>query len=200
MIARLSGTVVALEDGALILDVAGVGYRVHVPAGVLAEQGRLGETATLLTHLHLRENEMELFGAADAATLSLFKQLLAVSGIGPKLALAVLSALDLGSLRRAILTEDLARLTEVPGIGRKTAARMVLDLKSRLEAEGLSPEALGAGGTAARPGFSDDAEALEALLALGYSRPEARRGLATVDPGLPLEERLVAALRALASG
>ncbi len=199
MIARLSGTVVALEEGALILDVAGVGYRVHVPAGVLAEQGRLGEAATLLTHLHLRENEMELYGAADAGTLSLFKQLLAVSGIGPKLALAVLSALDLSSLRRAILTEDLARLTEVPGIGRKTAARMVLDLKSRLEAEGLSPEALGGGGSA-RPGFAEDTEALEALLALGYSRPEARRGLATTDPGLPLEARLLAALRALSAG
>lgn len=199
MIARLSGTVVALEEGALILDVAGVGYRVHVPAGVLAEQGRLGEAATLMTHLHLRENEMELYGAADAATLSLFKQLLAVSGIGPKLALAVLSALDLGSLRRAILTEDLARLTEVPGIGRKTAARMVLDLKSRLEAEGLSPESLGGGGSV-RPGFAEDAEALEALLALGYSRPEARRGLATTDPGLPLEARLLAALRALSAG
>lgn len=198
MIARLSGTVIALEDGALILDVGGVGYRIHVPAGVLAEQGRLGETVTLLTHLHLRENEMELYGAADGVTLALFKQLLAVSGIGPKLALAVLSALDPGSLRRAILAEDLARLTEVPGVGRKTAARIVLDLKSRLEADGLGLGDLPAG--LQQQGFTADAEALEALLALGYSRAEARRGLATVDPGLPLEARLVAALRSLAGG
>ncbi len=198
MIARLSGTVVALEEGALILDVAGVGYRVHVPAGVLAEQGRLGEAVALLTHLHLRENEMELYGAADADSLAIFKLLLSVSGIGPKLALAVLSALDLNSLRRAILTEDLARLKEVSGIGHKTAARIVLDLKSRLEADGFGLESLS--GAAPRVGFAEDAEALEALLVLGYSRAEARRGLAAVDPGLPLENRLVAALRALANG
>jgi len=150
--------------------------------------------------LHVREAEMELYGAEDAASLGLFKQLLSVSGIGPKLALALLSGMTTSALRRAILGEDLTRLTEVPGVGRKTAARMVLDLKSRLEAEGygLGPESGALPGLTA-PGWSEDSEALEALISLGYSRAEARRGLATVDPGLPLERRIVEALRGLAT-
>ena len=197
MIARLRGTVLAIEPSAIVLDVAGVGYRVHVPGSQLAELGPVGGEAVLHTYLHVRENEMELFGAVDAATLGLFKQLLKVTGIGPKVALAVLSTLDATALRHAILAEDVSRLTEVPGIGRKTAQRIVLDLKGRLEAEGLAlPEGVPGAGGPTGPGEDD---AVAALVSLGYNRGEARRALAAIDPGLALEARIVAALQALSS-
>lgn len=197
MIARLRGNVLAIEPSAIVLDVAGVGYRVHVPSSQLAAFGPVGAELELHTHLHVRENEMELFGASDAATLGLFKHLLKVTGIGPKVALAVLSTLDATALRHAILSEDVSRLTEVPGIGRKTAQRIVLDLKGRLEAEGLAlPDGLLAAGGPSSPGEDD---AVAALVSLGYNRGEARRALAAIDPGLALEARIVAALQALSS-
>ncbi len=193
MIARLRGSVLEFEESAVLLDVGGVGYRVHLPALQLSELGPPGSEVELHTHLHVRETEMELFGAIDRATLALFKELLKVGGIGPKVALSVLSTLDAGTLRQAIVSEDIARLTEVPGIGRKTAQRIVLDLKSRLEDESL-PLPAGAGSGAA--GAAQD-EALEALISLGYSRAEARRALAAIDPGQPVEARIMAALQSL---
>lgn len=198
MIARLHGPVVALEDGAVVVDAGGVGYRVHVPATLVADLGPVGTVATLHTYLHVRENELELFGAVDPAALALFRMLLTVTGIGPKAALAMLSTFDASTLQQAIVAEDVARLTEVPGIGRKTAQRVVLDLKGRLESLGV---------VAGPPGrFADrdvgsavDGDALAALVALGYSRAEARQALASADVAADaaLEDRILAALRGL---
>ncbi len=198
MIARLHGRVAAIEDGAVIIDVGGVGYRVHMPAGQLADLGPAGATATLHTYLHVRENDLELYGGLDAETLVLFRQLLSVSGVGPRLALAVLSTFDVATVQQAIVGEDVTRLCEVPGVGRRTAQRIVLDLKSRLEAAGVAPA------TAGRFAVADvaaagEAEALAALLALGYTRGEARQALAALPPDTDqtVEGRILGALRLL---
>lgn len=200
MIARLHGPVVALEDGAVIVDAGGVGYRVHVPASLVADLGPVGTVATLHTYLHVRENELELFGAVDPAALALFRLLLTVSGIGPRAALAILSTFDAAAIEQAIVGEDVTRLTEVPGIGRKMAQRIVLDLKSRLEALGViaGPAGRFADRDAAAAGDSD---ALAALVALGYSRAEARQALAAAEVAADatVENRILAALRTLSS-
>jgi Holliday junction DNA helicase RuvA len=194
MIAYLHGRLAALEDSAIVVDVGGVGYRVHVPAPLLADLGPLGAPVTVHTYLHVRETEMELYGAGDADSLGLFRLLLTVSGVGPRLALAMLSTYDAPRLQRAIVAEDVETLVEVPGVGRKTAQRLVLDLKSRLEAAGVVPEPAGTFGS------PEDADALAALMALGYGRGEARRALAAapLEPAAPVEERIRAALQALA--
>ena len=195
MIAQLRGTVAALERDSVVVDVSGVGYRVHVPTPLLAELGPLGSDVTLYTHLYVRESEMTLFGADEPDAMSLFANLLSVSGVGPRVAMAMLSTLDLDALRGAIVADDVATLTEVPGIGKKTAQRLILDLKGKLEAEidqGV--------GRAGRPPVAEPAvaEAVAALEALGYSRAEARRALAGAEaaPGASVEELITAALRA----
>jgi Holliday junction DNA helicase RuvA len=197
MIARLRGRLLFTEADAVIVDVGGVGYRVHVPAQLLASLGPEGTEVALHTYLHVRENEMVLFGARDQESMTLFAELLTVSGVGPRVAMASLSSMDPAALQQAIVSEDLDALTAVPGVGRKTAQRIVLDLKGKLEAR--VPQAP-AGSVAAGPVLAEDSEAIAALEALGYTRGEARRALAAVD--LPrdatLEERIMAALRTTA--
>ena len=199
MIARLHGRTVALEEGAVIVDVGGVGYRVHVPANQVGDLGPIGATVTLHTYLHVRENDLELFGAVDVETLAMFRLLLMVSGVGPRLALAILATFDTATVQQAIVLEDIGRLTEVSGVGRRTAQRIVLDLKGRLEAAGVMPGPAGHF-AAMDAAASDDAEAVVALMALGYSRGEARRALAVLDPDTDpsVEGRILAALKNLA--
>jgi len=186
-----------MDEGSVIVDVGGVGYRVHVPAALLADLGPVGATVTLHTYLHVRETELELFGAADPEALALFRMLLSVSGVGPRSALAMLSAIDPTALQQAIVGEDIARLTEVPGIGRRTAQRIILDLRGKLEAAGVV--AAPAGRFDAGAADPAAAEALAALVALGYTRGEARRALAMTgaQPDMAIEARIVAALRVL---
>lgn len=195
MIARLHGRVVALESEAVILDVNGVGYRVHVPAPLLGEIGPEGSGLTLHTYLHVRENEVALYGAADEAAIAFFRLLIGVSGVGPRLALAMLSTVDAPQLQAAIVADDIDVLTRVPGVGKKTAQRLVLDLKGRLERLGVVP-----GEVTGVPLAPEDGEAMAALTGLGYSAGEARRALAAaeVDADAQLEDRILAALRVLA--
>ena len=174
MIASLKGKILVLEDNALILDVGGVGYRVHVPATVLGEM-EVGSETRLHIHMHVRETEMELFGASDAATLTFFKLLLTVSGVGPKVALATLSTLDAGRLSRAILTEDTAQITSVPGIGKKTAQRIILDLKSKVESEAYALEL----------GGSAPASPIAAASIQRPSKPSSRSAIRAAKPGAP---------------
>jgi holliday junction DNA helicase RuvA len=194
MIARLHGHVAAVEDDAVIIDVGGVGYRVRVPAPVAAELVSEGAPVTLHTRLAVRENEVVLYGSTDPDAMTLFDDLLTVTGIGPRLALAMLSTFEPATLVRAIVGEDAALLSEVPGVGRKTAQRLVLELKGRLEASGRLARLAPGGGPV--PGTTD-AEAEAALLALGYTRGEARRALAAAGagPDETLEARILAALR-----
>jgi Holliday junction DNA helicase RuvA len=204
VIAQLRGAVAALDADAVVIDVAGVGYRVHVPAPIVADL-REGDEVTLHTYLHVRESELTLYGARDAPSLGLFTDLLSVNGVGPKAALAMLSSFDAGALADAIVHEDLTALTSVHGVGRKTAQRVVLDLKPKLESAAVA--AIQAGGAAAAGAGSAgvlgasgaDLDAIAALTALGYTPTEARRALVAADapPDASVEERITAALRAL---
>lgn len=188
MIARLRGKAVAWDADGLILDVGGVGYRLFAtPAAVKRVDGQ--DEVVLETHLHVREDAMQLYGFADPGERELFEQLLSVSGVGPKVALAIVSGYSPAELRRAIVREDDALFQTIPGIGKKTAQRVVLELKEKIaplaavEAPHLGG---GDGHTVAR----------DALVELGYSLAEAERRLAEVDPDLSPAERVREALRA----
>jgi holliday junction DNA helicase RuvA len=188
VIARLRGTVVARTPDGLVLDVKGVGYLVQ--ATPRSAQG--GGEVVVETYLHVREDALQLYGFADAAERELFVQLLSVNGVGPKVALAIVSGSPAAELRRAIAREDAARFQAIPGIGKKTAERIVLELKEKLGGAADAPPptegAAGAGDTVAR----------DALVELGYSVADAERVLAATDPDLPAAERVRLALRAAA--
>ena len=187
MIARLRGRPAGRGPEGLVLDVGGVGYLVAATPRALARASGDAEV-TVETYLHVREDALQLYGFADADERELFVQLLAVSGIGPKVALSVVSGSPAAELRRAIVREDAARFQAIPGIGRKTAERIVLELKEKLASAALAP-------AAADTGDDPHATARSALVELGYSAAEAERALADVDPDLAPEERVRLALR-----
>jgi len=178
MIALLRGTLVDKNPNRLIVDVGGVGYDVQVPLSTFYVLGESGTPVTLRIHTHVREDVIGLYGFATPLELNLFERLIAISGIGPKLALAVLSGIEPADLIRAIRTQDVARLTAIPGIGTKTAERIGLELKDRL------PPALQAAGPesapAARPEDQLHEDLLSALLNLGYQRPVAEKAIDAV--------------------
>ena len=188
MIARLRGKPVALDAGGLVLDVGGVGYRLHATPSALQKADGADETV-LETHLHVREDALQLYGFADAGERELFEQLLAVSGVGPKVALAIVSGYSPAELRRAIVREDAELFQTIPGIGKKTAQRVVLELKERIAPlAAVEGPHLGAG--------DGHIVARDALVELGYSVAEAEKRLAETDPDLPPAERVRQALRA----
>jgi holliday junction DNA helicase RuvA len=184
MIARLRGRPVARTAEGLVLDVGGVGYLVHATPSAARQEG---DEITVHTYLHVREDALQLYGFAEVAECELFVQLLSVNGVGPKVALAVVSGSPAAELRRAIVLEDAARFQAIPGIGKKTAERIVLELKEKLAGDlSLAPI----------PGVSaGDLVARDALVELGFSLQDAERALAAVDPDLPAEERVRQALR-----
>jgi Holliday junction DNA helicase RuvA len=179
VIARLRGRPVARRVDGLVLDVGGVGYLVQATPSVLRHAERANEVE-VETYLHVREDALQLYGFAEPAERELFEQLLSVSGVGPKVALAIVSGSPVAELRRAIALEDTARFEAIPGIGKKTAQRVVLELKEK----GSPADAIAPTGGVAR----------EALVELGWSLIEAERALADVDPSLPPEERVRVAL------
>jgi Holliday junction DNA helicase RuvA len=192
MISRLRGTPAGRSPDGLVLDVGGVGYLVAVTPSVWrrAEGGR---EVAVETYLHVREDALQLYGFADASERELFVHLLGVSGIGPKVALAVVSSAPPADLRRAIALGDAARFQAIPGIGKKTAERIVLELKEKLGAEDVV--VLPPTGTVPS---SAHVVARDALVELGYSVTEAEQALARVDPDLAPEERVREALRSAA--
>jgi len=181
----------------VILDVHGVGYLVTVGARTLVELPRVGERARLYTYTYVREDALGLFGFLTADELTFFKLLLSVKGIGPKAGLAILSRAEIGVLKRAILKEDAPLLATVPGIGPKTAARVVLELKGKLKDElfGEEPTA------AAAVGGDTLAEALKVLTALGYAPAEAKEAVRNATAGNggrhTLEQLVTVALKGL---
>jgi len=183
MIARLRGRVVAKTLNGIVLDVNGVGYLVHATPSVQ----RLGDGEIVVeTHTVVREDALQLFGFASAAERELFELLLGVNGVGPKVALAIVSGSSPSELVRAISREDTARFEAIPGIGRKTAQRVVLELKEKLVVFGEAADT---------PVPLDDLTARDALVGLGWSLVDAERALADVDDELPVEERVREALR-----
>ncbi len=186
MIARLRGKAVASTPEGLILDVGGVGYLVAAtPSAVRKADG--ADEVTVETYLHVRQDVMQLYGFAERAERELFVQLLSVNGIGPKVALAIVSGSPAEELRRAIVREDVVRFQAIPGIGKKTAERIVLELKEKLAVTAIAP--------VAGAGTDDHVVARDALVELGYSVADAERALAETDTAATPEERVRQALR-----
>jgi Holliday junction DNA helicase RuvA len=185
------------HEGELIVDVGGVGYRLTVAPTLLAAVGDRGSPVELHVHTHVREDAIVLYGFATTEERRCFEALLGAHGVGPALALAILSALSPATLSTAILEDDLATLCLVPGIGRKTAARLLIDLKSRLDLPDLH-----AGDVTSGPAHSPRAEVRAALTELGYGPDEIRLALERLpdtDNGASVEALLRSALRELAS-
>lgn len=189
-LAHLRGTVAALGPDWVVIDVAGVGFRAWIPGGLAASLS-LGQEATLHTHLLVREDGMSLYGFARDIDLEVFEQLISVSGVGPRAALALLSAMTAEELASAVVQSDVARLRGVPGIGEKTAGRLVIDLQAKLASLALAGDGAVPKAGAPRP----DEDVVAALVGLGYSQAEAAAAAAEAgDPDRPLEERIRLAL------
>lgn len=217
MIAQLTGTIARRSGAFVVLDVNGVGYKVSVPLGVLESlppntENVPKQTVTLVTHLIVREDDLSLYGFASDTELRAFELLLTVSGVGPKVALALLSALTAQDLANAISDEDVRTLTRVPGVGAKTAQRMVLELKDKFAALGfenrMSLLASGGDTTTARPKNDSAGDVVSALTNLGYNKAEAERATKMAqeektkngDPAPDFPTLLRAALNRLTGG
>lgn len=190
MIAFLTGRVAGKSAGAALLDVGGVGYRLLMSTRSLAALPAEGDSVTVHTYLHVREDELTLYGFENDDERVLFATLIGVSGIGPKVALAVLSALRPDALRAAVAADDVAVLSSVPGVGKKTAQRLALELKDKLDLPDLAAGARGSRPVAA-------AEARDALLAMGFTASEAAAALRGADEASTAEQLLKSALKSL---
>lgn len=171
MIAHLEGTILRKAPQELVLDVGGVGYRVTIPLSTFYRLGEPGDEVSVLTHTHVREDTFALFGFLTASEQALFERLISVAGVGPRLAIGILSGIETPDLVGALRSGDVARLTRIPGVGKKTAERLVVELKDKMEGlEGTEPVPKGA-----PAGGQEDL--VSALVHLGYSRNEAERGV-----------------------
>jgi len=199
MIALLRGRLVEKHPNRLIVDVGGVGYDVQVPLSTFYDLAEPGHEIALRIHTHVREDVIALYGFGTPLELDLFERLLGVNGIGPRLALAALSGIEPADLVRAVRTADIARLSSIPGIGKKTAERITLELKDKLPA--ALPAAPDTSAPAATPGEELRTDVLSALVNLGYQRPLAERAIDTamkgVEPPVVFERVLRRALQGL---
>ena len=191
MIGRLAGVLLDKQPPQILLDVAGVGYEVDVPMSSFYNLPASGERVSLFTHFVVREDAQQLFGFLTLKEREAFRALIRISGVGPRLALAVLSGLSVDDLAQCVAMQDAGRLTRVPGIGKKTAERLLLELKGKLA------DALPAGPGGAPTAAGVQADALNALLALGYSDKEAVPAIKQLPEGLSLEESIRQALKLL---
>lgn len=189
MIGRLSGTLLEKNPPQLLIDCNGVGYEVDVPMSTFYNLPAMGEKVVLLTHMAVREDAHLLYGFGTAEERNVFKQLIRISGVGARTALSILSGMSVADLSQAITLQEAGRLTRVPGIGKKTAERLLLELKGKLGAD------LGAAGGIARSDATSDIS--NALLALGYSEKEAMLALKQVPAGTGVSEGIKLALKAL---
>lgn len=185
MIGRVRGRLVAIGADRILLDVGGLGYEIHVSPKTAAGIGQAGDEATVATHLHVRDDALVLYGFATAADRDLFRVLLGAQGVGPRVALGILGVFSADALRRVVASEDVDSLTQVPGIGKRTAQRIVLDLKPRLA--DLEADVVESSGGQVR----------QALEQLGYSSHEIRDALSQIDSGSPVTEQIRAALQVL---
>jgi len=196
VIGRLRGTLVRKEPPVLLVDVGGVGYELEAPMTTFYDLPAVGETVTLHTHLVVREDAHLLYGFAREAQRRQFRALLKVNGVGPRVALAVLSGLSEHELAQCVANEDIARLTQVPGIGRKTAERLIVELRDKLPSEAPVLPAAASSAPAERDPVG---EAVSALIALGYKPQEASRAVRGVpNQDVSTEEIIRQALRAMA--
>ena len=198
MIGRLRGTLLQTRPPQLLLDVQGVGYEVEAPMSTFYALPETGSEVVLLTHLVVREDSHTLFGFATEGERSLFRNLIKVNGVGARLALTILSGISVGDFAACVQQQDAAALTRLPGIGKKTAQRLIIEMRDRLEDAAGAPLAAPATGQAAAGDAVQDA--VSALIALGYKAPDASRMVrAVVEEGLPSEELIRRALQAAVS-
>ncbi|QWE20451.1 Holliday junction branch migration protein RuvA [Polynucleobacter sp. AP-Kolm-20A-A1] len=190
MIGRIQGTLVSVHPPRLLVDCHGIGYEVDVPMSTLYQLPSAGEKITLLTHFQVREDAQQLFGFATETEREAFRQLIKISGVGSRTALAVLSGMSVNELAQAIALQEAGRLTQVPGIGKKTAERLCLELKGKLAPDlgitGGKPQAIEA-----------SSEVLQALLALGYSEKEALLALKQIPPDTSVSDGIRMGLKYL---
>lgn len=191
MIGRLSGTLVEKNPPQILLDVQGIAYEVDVPMSTFYNLPNLGDRATLFTHLVVREDAHLLFGFGSETERRAFRQLIRISGIGARTALSVLSGLSVAELAQAVTLQESGRLTRIPGIGKKTAERLLLELKDKLGTEATSAIGIHRAPPAA-------ADVLHALVALGYSDKEAVQAVKQLPEGIAVVDGIRQALRALA--
>ena len=190
MIGRIQGTLVSVHPPRLLVDCQGIGYEVDVPMSTLYQLPQAGQKITLLTHFQVREDAQQLFGFATETEREAFRQLIKISGVGSRTALAVLSGMSVNELAQAIAMQEAGRLTQVPGIGKKTAERLCLELKGKLAPDlgivGGKPQAIEA-----------SSEVLQALLALGYSEKEAHLALKQIPPDTTVSDGIRMGLKYL---
>jgi len=193
MIATLEGTLEYRGDDSIIINVGGIGFRVYVPTSTLSQLGAVKGRVSLYTHLHVREDNISLYGFASSEELTLFKSLISVSGIGAKLALALLSALNPEQLVMAITSGDIDLLSQTPGIGKKMASRLVVELRGKLEKDWREM---------ALPLAPERVDVIAALTGLGYSVTEAAKAISRLPDSeeLSLEEKVKMALQQMARG
>jgi len=187
MIGSLRGRIAAKSPPQLTVEVGGLGYELEAPLSTFFHLPAVGEEVRLLTHLVVREDAHVLYAFATEEERRLFRSLIKVSGVGPKIALALLSGISVSSFAECVQRQDVAALTRVPGVGRKTAERLIVEMRDRLAA----PQTAAGGGAATDPGASAESEAYGALVALGYRPSEAARLLKTVGPGTHSTEELI---------
>jgi len=191
MIASLKGALESLGSDWAVIGVGGIGYQVYMPTSTLSVLGAVGAEVKLYTHLYVREDNLTLYGFKSSEELGLFQTLIGVSGLGPRLALAMLSAMDAEKLIMAIATGSADLLTAIPGIGKKVANRLILELKDKIGAGWITTPAAGL--------VQESADVVAALVSLGYSVAEANRAVATLSPTaeISLEEKIKLALQYL---
>jgi Holliday junction DNA helicase RuvA len=192
MIGRLQGRLLEKNPPTLLVDVGGVGYEVDVPMSTFYQLPAISEPVVLLTHLAIREDAHQLYGFASAAERMAFRELIRISGVGARTALSVLSGLSVTELAQAITLQESGRLTRIPGIGKKTAERLLLELKGKLGADlGASPSAAAG---------DNSADVIRALLALGYNEREANAAVRQLPAGAGTADGIRLALKSLAKG
>jgi len=188
VIGRITGTLIEKRPPSVLVDVQGVGYELNVPMSTFYQLPVIGSQVTLHTHLVVREDAHLLFGFATEQERGAFRQLLKISGVGARIALSLLSGLSVADLAQAVTNQDSGRLTKIPGIGKKTAERLLLELRGKLEMT-LSP--------GAAPAMSRSQDVLNALLALGYNEREANWAIGQLSDGLPVADGIRQALKLL---
>ncbi|MGH9518664.1 MAG: Holliday junction branch migration protein RuvA [Terriglobales bacterium] len=192
MIARLSGTLIERQPGRVVIETHGVGYELQIPVSTFEHLPAAGAAVTLLVHTHVREDALQLFGFATAAEKQLFEKLISVSGIGPRLAVALLGGLAADALASAIRQGDLPRLTSIPGVGKKTAERLILELRDKM------PQELAAAPGSALSGTAEDV--LSALVNLGYPHAAAAKAVqraAQTHPGVAFDQLFAQCMKAM---
>jgi Holliday junction DNA helicase RuvA len=192
MIGRIAGTLLEKNPPEVLVEAGGVGYEIDVPMSTFYNLPALGERVTLLTHLVVREDAQQLFGFLTAAERQAFRQLIRISGVGSRTALAVLSGMSVGELGQAVTLQESGRLTRIPGIGKKTAERLLLELKGKLGA------ALEGAAGASVPAAEGSGDVLRALVALGYSEKEAAAAVRQLPAGSSVSDGIRTALKSLA--